>query len=776
MSWRERETAWCAPSAVGTHDLGYAYSEDAGRTWLNNDGEQIATTTLGPTTANITPWSPGVVVVEIPINSGLINQETQNVDSAGRLHVVTSRVPDQDIPEDGCVRSLYDDRRASAVPYHHWRDTDGTWRTLQLPTKNNSSGRSKLVFSSDDTAYVVLPDARIIAATAETGWTDWTVIFDDPAVDNVSETVIDSSRVATENVLSVGYQEATTGAPSAYRITDFSLGSTAPDAPRDTTPAASPLPVPGTQNLALNPSGEGFPAAFASSSQPAQPARLVNDGDPGTFWVSSGLLAGQGPTPARPEFVGVDLGKLTTFTTVDMVPRPRPAANALGPSSYTVETSVDGVTWRQVAAVTNAPRSTTVQSDFAPVTARLVRLLVTGSYPVGGANVQVSELVVRDRSVPNRAPTVQDLALATDEDMTLAGQVLASDPDPADVLTYAFGAPQTGSVVGDPADGSFTYQPAAGFVGTDSFTVTVDDVDGKSDQAVVTVVVADDLARNTTGEGFPLAFASSTQGGPYAPSAANDGDPGTFWVSGGLRPGDGPTSEAPEFVGVDLSGVTRFTQVAMTPRVRPDGGGPTGPIDYTVEVSDDGQTWTRVGEVVGAPANRTITTSFPAVRAERVRLLVTASSAGSAGGLAPNTQVASLEVRDLTQNSAPTVGDLDVTTVQGTPVTGQVVGADADLDQLTYVYGEPSSGTVVGDPVDASFTYTPVSDFVGHDTFEVSVTDPRGATASAVVTITVTKLVPATKDDCKDGGWQRYSNFPNQGQCVAWVNTEARGG
>lgn len=34
--------------------------------------------------------------------------------------------------------------------------------------------------------------------------------------------------------------------------------------------------------------------------------------------------------------------------------------------------------------------------------------------------------------------------------------------------------------------------------------------------------------------------------------------------------------------------------------------------------------------------------------------------------------------------------------------------------------------------------------------------------------------MPATKDDCKKGGWQEFGVFKNQGDCVSWVATEGR--
>ena len=30
--------------------------------------------------------------------------------------------------------------------------------------------------------------------------------------------------------------------------------------------------------------------------------------------------------------------------------------------------------------------------------------------------------------------------------------------------------------------------------------------------------------------------------------------------------------------------------------------------------------------------------------------------------------------------------------------------------------------------------------------------------------------VPASKDQCKHGGWRNFPQFKNQGQCIAFVN------
>jgi hypothetical protein len=78
---------WCwrdTPDETTCHDLCYAYSDDEGRTWLNNDGQVIGVTGRSFITAD----SPGVAVVKIPPGSRYRNGGSMTVDPSGGVHVV----------------------------------------------------------------------------------------------------------------------------------------------------------------------------------------------------------------------------------------------------------------------------------------------------------------------------------------------------------------------------------------------------------------------------------------------------------------------------------------------------------------------------------------------------------------------------------------------------------------------------------------------------------------------------------------------------------------
>jgi hypothetical protein len=60
------------------HDLNYAFSDDLGETWKNSDGKTIAALET-----SILPGAEGVRVFEIPMGSGILNQEAQTADWEG---------------------------------------------------------------------------------------------------------------------------------------------------------------------------------------------------------------------------------------------------------------------------------------------------------------------------------------------------------------------------------------------------------------------------------------------------------------------------------------------------------------------------------------------------------------------------------------------------------------------------------------------------------------------------------------------------------------------
>ena len=117
----------------------------------------------------------------------------------------------------------------------------------------------------------------------------------------------------------------------------------------------------------------------------------------------------------------------------------------------------------------------------------------------GGTDRAKVYIKVEPGQPDNQAPAADDDSATTLANQAVVIDVLANDWDAdGDVLSIdGFEQPEHGLVVQNP-DGTLTYQPEAGFSGTDRFTYRVSDGEGGFDTAVVMVTVDD------SGSGSPV--------------------------------------------------------------------------------------------------------------------------------------------------------------------------------------------------------------------------------------------------------------------------------
>ncbi|MGW6929207.1 BNR-4 repeat-containing protein [Lentzea sp. NPDC054927] len=215
FTWREGNSGvLCNSGGLTNHDTGYIYSDDRGRTWRNSAGTALTTP--------VSITSPGLVVDPLDPNHGLMNQESQAVDMSGRPHVVISYVPGRFTQ---CVSNYAQQRAQYGRTFHVFRGADGKWTKMEVPIPPNHTQRTKIVLDRDDNAYLVMPRGKIVAASKASGWTDWTTVFDRPSLQAFGEVNVDTSRVASQGILSVQYQQVSSGTtPSPIRVADFRLG------------------------------------------------------------------------------------------------------------------------------------------------------------------------------------------------------------------------------------------------------------------------------------------------------------------------------------------------------------------------------------------------------------------------------------------------------------------------------------------------------------------------------------------------------------------------
>jgi len=307
-------------------------------------------------------------------------------------------------------------------------------------------------------------------------------------------------------------------------------------------------------------------------------------------------------------------------------------------------------------------------------------------------------------TIQRGTPTARNDTFSVDEDQTLSvtqadNGVLANDSDPeADDLTASLRQTPTDGSLSFNADGTFEYTPDADFDGTDSFVYAVEDPNGNSDEATVTLEVTpvNDPPRVATNNGITVDESGAETISTSELSAADVDDGAsalTFTVT------DGPSQGQIEVNGNETG---RFTQQNLNNgEVRYNHTASTADNDsFAFDLSDDdggtvsGRTFSvSVSEVNGSPAARDD------------RYLAN--------------QGQTFEVDD--------------------PAEGVLANdSDPDGDDLEAIVTDSTTGgTVSLDATAGTFRYTPNSNFSGGDSFQYEVRDGRGGTALATVTLQV---------------------------------------
>ncbi|WP_416435533.1 tandem-95 repeat protein [Priestia megaterium] len=376
-------------------------------------------------------------------------------------------------------------------------------------------------------------------------------------------------------------------------------------------------------------------------------------------------------------------------------------------------------------------------------------------------NTAVATVSIITEGPVERAPIVSDQTLTTIEEQPVSGAVQAVDPQ-GEALTYTLlGTPPNGIVVLNP-DGTFTYTPNSGFVGTESFTVAVQNQTGLNATATIQVtvnpLVNQIIVTNTTVRteenqsvndqvsardqlNRPLTYTLKTP--PLYGTAIVNQD-GTFiytptpGVSGIdqfdvlIQNDQGDQAIAPVIVIINpaqstitLEDVTVQTQQNVSVSgivIATDSlGRPLRfslnlpPLNGTVRINPDGTfTYTPNPQFFGI---------------DSFTILVQNDRGNSAIGIV---RVVVQENQDII-----TVTPLTVRGQANQPVTGQVTATDTLGRPLTYqVNNLPSNGTIIFN-ANGTFIYTPNMGFTGIDSFTVLVQNDLGQFATSSVNVVV---------------------------------------
>jgi hypothetical protein len=483
----------------------------------------------------------------------------------------------------------------------------------------------------------------------------------------------------------------------------------------------------------------------------------INDGHGGTATASVSVFVAARPNRAP---VAVDDAATTAFNTPVTI---GVLANDSDPDGDTLS----------ISAVTQPPSGTATISGatiaYTPVAgfSGLDRFTYTISDGHGGT--ATANVVVTVTPQPNRPPVAIDDTATTLVGTPVTISVLANDSDPdGDALTIiGVTAPANGSVSATATQ--ITYTPIARFVGTDTFSYTISDGRGGTATANVTVTVTPQPNRP------PVAVndtATTTVGTPVTINViANDSDPD----------GDPLTVQSvttPQFGTAVISN----NMVIYMPT--PTGVIGTDTFNYTINDGRGGTATATVTVTIGPPPNRPPVAvddaaTTPSGQPVTINVIandsdpdgdpltvqsVTAPQFGTAqisnnmviytpaagvagtdrftytindgrGGTA--TAIVTVTITAPINRPPVAVDDTAVTTVS-TPVTINVLANDSDPD------GDPLTITGVTQPANGGVQisnneviYQPARGFTGTDTFAYTISDGRGGTATANVTVTI---------------------------------------
>jgi VCBS repeat-containing protein len=402
----------------------------------------------------------------------------------------------------------------------------------------------------------------------------------------------------------------------------------------------------------------------------------------------------------------------------------------------------------------------------------------TISYTVTDGHEATSDAQVDVTVTPvNDIPVAGKDSAVTDEDQAVDIAVLGNDGDAdGDALTITGASAEHGTVTVN-GDGTLTYKGNPNFHGADTITYGIDDGHGGIATAIVAVTVnsvndgpvakndAATVDEDTSVTVNVLRNDSDVDGDQLAITGASAGhgtvtvnEDGTLTYKGDANYNGNDTIT---YSISDGKGGTSGASVAVTvnsvndvPAAKDDSATVDEDTSVTVNVlgndSDaDGDTLSVTGASAGhgtVTVNEDGSLTYKGDANFNGTDTINYTVSDGKGGTASATVAVTVNA----VNDAPVAtGDVAVTD-EDTKVTVNVLGNDGDVDgdSLTVTAASAAHGTVTING-DGTLIYAPTANYNGADTISYSISDGKGGTASASVSVTVNSVndAPVAKND-----------------------------
>lgn len=372
------------------------------------------------------------------------------------------------------------------------------------------------------------------------------------------------------------------------------------------------------------------------------------------------------------------------------------------------------VSYEWAEGTTSLGSGETLEHNFS-TGSHTVTLTVTDN---GGASSS-DDVVVTVQA--NQPPTANDDAASVDVGGSVNVDVLANDTDPEDNALTITGVTQGtyGSVT---TDGStVTYQHTDSAAGADSFTYTISDGKNNTDTATVSVTISE---ASLFEDGFESgAFGSVWTASAQATVDSSSAESGVYGV----------LMKKSSTLDLDLTSLNlgQYDNVSLTYSRRTD---KLANGEY-LTVSCDGVVLEQVNGIAVYAGSGEL--ALPE-GATTIRF----STNGNAGNDLAMLDNVVIKGTTQTPNTAPTAMDDSASTDEDTAVVIDVLSndSDSDGDALTVEsVTDPANGTA-NINADGTVTYTPSGDYNGSDSFVYTVSDGKGGSDTATVSITVSAI------------------------------------